>query len=105
MLMKTDEVPHAGKVVLELNVRNHPGVMSHVCGLFTRRAFNVDGIVCMPVSGTTNSRIWLLVNDDDRLQQMERQLEKLEDVFSLHHHRGTHAVFDGLKGFFLHDQS
>ena len=26
--------------VLRLLVRNHPGVMSHVCGLFARRAFN-----------------------------------------------------------------
>ena len=28
------------QVILELAVRNHPGVMSHVCGLFARRAFN-----------------------------------------------------------------
>ena len=26
-------------VILELTVRNHPGVMTHVCGLFARRAF------------------------------------------------------------------
>jgi acetolactate synthase-1/3 small subunit len=37
------------KVVLELGVANHPGVMSHICGLFARRAFNVEGILCMPV--------------------------------------------------------
>ncbi|MDF3008108.1 MAG: ilvN [Enterobacter kobei] len=30
-------------VILELTVRNHPGVMTHVCGLFARRAFNVEG--------------------------------------------------------------
>ena len=33
-------------VILELTVRNHPGVMTHVCGLFARRAFNVEGILC-----------------------------------------------------------
>ena len=33
-------------VILELTVRNHPGVMTHVCGLFARRAFNVEGIAC-----------------------------------------------------------
>jgi acetolactate synthase-1/3 small subunit len=37
------------KVVLELGVANHPGVMSHICNLFARRAFNVEGILCMPV--------------------------------------------------------
>ena len=31
-------------IALELIVRNHPGVMTHICGLFARRAFNVDGI-------------------------------------------------------------
>ncbi|EMK3758521.1 ACT domain-containing protein, partial [Providencia rettgeri] len=36
-------------IALELIVRNHPGVMSHICGLFARRAFNVDGILCMPI--------------------------------------------------------
>lgn len=37
------------QVILELAVRNHPGVMSHVCGLFARRAFNVEGILCLPL--------------------------------------------------------
>ena len=26
-----------------------PGVMTHICGLFARRAFNVDGILCLPM--------------------------------------------------------
>ena len=55
------------KVVLELNVRSHPGVMSHVCGLFARRAFNVEGLLCMPVGEGVDSRIWLLVREDERL--------------------------------------
>ena len=40
-----------GRTVLELDVNNHAGVMSHVVGLFSRRAYNVEGILCMPVSG------------------------------------------------------
>ena len=68
----------AQKVVLEIAVRNHPGVMSHVCGLFARRAFNVEGILCMPVGDGDESRIWLLVFDDARLPQMIAQVEKLE---------------------------
>lgn len=43
-------------VTLELAVRNHPGVMSHVCGLFARRAYNVEGILCMPLAGGKESR-------------------------------------------------
>ena len=54
-------------VILQLTVRNHPGVMTHVCGLFARRAFNVEGILCLPIQDSNQSRIWLLVNDDQRL--------------------------------------
>lgn len=39
-------------VILELTVRNHPGVMTHVCGLFARRAFNVEGILCLPIQNS-----------------------------------------------------
>ncbi|EKT52915.1 acetolactate synthase small subunit [Providencia burhodogranariea] len=67
-------------IALELIVRNHPGVMSHICGLFARRAFNVDGILCMPIKDKDESRIWLLVQKDERLSQMINQVEKLEDV-------------------------
>ena len=45
-------------VIVELTVRNHPGVMTHVCGLFARRAFNVEGILCLPIQGSEQSRIW-----------------------------------------------
>lgn len=67
-------------IILELTVRNHPGVMSHICGLFARRAFNVEGILCLPLNATEQSRIWLLVQEDQRLPQMISQVEKLEDV-------------------------
>jgi acetolactate synthase-1/3 small subunit len=88
------------RLVLELTVRNHPGVMSHVCGLFARRAFNVEGILCMPVGDATRSRIWLLVLDDARLEQMVKQLEKLEDVLNVRRHGTEHGVFVQLEEYF-----
>ena len=97
------EVPeHAGfhKVVLELGVANHPAVMSHICGLFARRAFNVEGILCMPVGGGDTSRIWLLIFEDERLEKMIRQVEKLEDVLYVKKHDGEHPVFGRLDEFF-----
>jgi acetolactate synthase I/III small subunit len=89
------------KVVLELSVRNHPGVMSHVCGLFARRAFNVEGILCMPIGGGSESRIWLSVRDDARLPQMISQVEKLEDVLAVQRHGAEHRVFEQLEAFFV----
>lgn len=68
------------RTVLDVLVNNHPGVMSHVCGLFSRRGFNVEAILCLPVNSGEESRIWLLVNEDERLEQMIRQMRKLQDV-------------------------
>ncbi|MCL2657441.1 MAG: acetolactate synthase small subunit [Betaproteobacteria bacterium] len=90
----------APKIVLELAVRNHPGVMTHVCGLFARRAFNVEGILCMPVGDGSESRIWLLVYDDARLPQMLKQVEKLEDVLAVKRHGADHTIFAKLEELF-----
>lgn len=89
-----------GRTVLELTVRNHPGVMSHVCGLFSRRAFNVEGILCMPVGDGRESRIWLLVAEDERLEQVVKQVKKLEDVLDVRPHPAEHEVFVCLEEFF-----
>lgn len=83
-------------VVLELRVRNHPGVMSHICGLFARRAFNVEGILCLPLNDELHSRIWLQVADDKRLEQMISQVEKLEDVVQLIRHTSDPGIFTRL---------
>lgn len=88
------------QAILELTVNNHPGVMSHVCGLFSRRAFNVDGILCMPLQNTETSRIWLRVREGDRLSQVESQLHKLHDVHEVRRHPPDHGVFGHLEDFF-----
>ncbi len=79
--------------VLELRVRNHPGTMSHVTGLFARRAFNLEAIVCAPVGDGETSTMLLLVADEPRLEQVERQLEKLHDVLSVKHRPDIPAEF------------
>ncbi|TXT26255.1 MAG: acetolactate synthase I/III small subunit [Rhodocyclaceae bacterium] len=88
------------RAVLEIDVNNHAGVMSHVVGLFSRRSYNVEGILCLPVGDGRQSRIWLLVNEDQRLAQMMKQVEKLEDVIAIRRHNADHAVFQDLETFF-----
>lgn len=73
----------AQTIVLELRVRNHPGTMSHITGLFARRAFNLEAIACAPVGDGTTSCIRLLVANEPRLDQVERQVAKLHDVLSI----------------------
>ena len=95
-----NELDALNRAVLEIDVNNHPGVMSHVIGLFSRRTYNVEGILCLPVGDGRQSRIWLLVNEDQRLPQMIKQAEKLEDVIAIRRHNADHAVFGELEAFF-----
>ncbi len=69
--------------IISLTVRNHPGVMSHVTGLFARRAYNLEGIVCGPQNGGDKSRMHLLVRTDKRLNLVIRNIEKLYDVLDV----------------------
>jgi acetolactate synthase-1/3 small subunit len=82
--------------VLRLTVRNHPGVMSHVSGLFARRAFNVEGILCMPIGDGTQSVVLLEVADDARLEQVVAPLRKLEDGRDVRHDPEARAAFDAV---------
>jgi len=87
--------------VLELKVKNHPGVMSHVCGLFARRAYNMEGILCLPMKDNSHSKIWLLVNEEERLNQVIKQTNKLEDVVDIKHHvKVDEHVFSQLEELF-----
>lgn len=84
--------------VLRLLVRNHPGVMSHICGLFSRRSFNLDGIICLPVGDGARSEMLLLVKSDARLAQVVLQLQKLEDVIEVTRAPAMRAAFEVVAG-------
>jgi acetolactate synthase-1/3 small subunit len=84
--------------VLRLMVRNHPGVMSHICGLFARRSFNLDGIICLPIGEGAHSEMLLLVKDDTRLEQVVLQLQKLEDVIEVSRAPTMRAAFETVAG-------
>lgn len=93
------EAAAPGLAVLELVVNNHRGVMIHVCGLFSRRAYDVMGIACMPCRSGCG-RIWVLFAEETRLGQVIKQLSKLQDVIAVRKHGRSHAVFEQLKTFF-----
>ena len=87
-------------ITTDVGQQQPSGVMSHICGLFSRRAFNVEGLLCMPIGIGAQSRIWLRVYADDRLEQMLKQLIKLEDVVGVQRHGADHEVFLCLEEFF-----
>jgi acetolactate synthase-1/3 small subunit len=96
---KRKAVAGPATMVLELTVNNHPGVMSHICGLFSRRAYNLEGIVCIPIASGETSRMWLQVNEEQKLEQVIKQVQKLPDVRSVVRHDEGHEVFNGLSAY------
>lgn len=83
-------------IALRIMVNNHAGVMSHICGLFARRAFNMEGILVTPMPDHATSRVWILVKNDRQVEQMVRQLEKLHDCLSVRAVSVEDSVFDHL---------
>ncbi|MBU1076752.1 MAG: acetolactate synthase small subunit [Spirochaetes bacterium] len=69
--------------IIELTVQNHPGVMSHITGLFSRRGFNLEGILCGQIGDGSKSRMYLLVEKDHRVDQIMKQLKKLYDILDV----------------------
>ena len=92
--------PGSKRHTLSVLVENRPGVLARISGLFARRAFNVEGILCLPIQDSDKSRIWLLVNDDQRLEQMISQIDKLEDVVKVARNQSDPSMFNKITVFF-----
>jgi acetolactate synthase-1/3 small subunit len=72
------------QIVLSLLVDNTPGVLSRVAGLFTRRGYNIDSISAGVTQNPNYTRITVVASGDDAiLEQIEKQLQKLEDVVKI----------------------
>ncbi|MDO4169040.1 MAG: acetolactate synthase small subunit [Lachnospiraceae bacterium] len=72
------------QIVLSLLVDNTPGVLSRVAGLFTRRGYNIDSISAGVTQNPKYTRITVVATGDDIiLEQIEKQLQKLEDVVTI----------------------
>jgi acetolactate synthase-1/3 small subunit len=80
--------------ILELTVNNHPGVMSHITGMFSRRGYNLEGILCGSIGEGSTSIMYLLVKENQQFSQVIHQLEKLYDVLELKQRpEYDHSVF------------
>ncbi len=72
------------KRILSLLVVNSSGVLSRVSGMFSRRGYNIDSLTVGVTEDPKYSRMTVVVSGDDRtLDQIEKQLYKLEDVIQV----------------------
>ena len=72
------------KYTLSVLVENHPGVLSKVSGLFTRRAFNIDSLAVGITEDPNISRITIVADGDEYVvEQLEKQLNKIIPVIKV----------------------
>lgn len=73
------------KYLLVLLVDNRPGVLTHVSGLISRRAFNIESIAAgyTEEDDVTRINIVVSVNDELELEQVVNQLNKLIDIIKI----------------------
>lgn len=66
--------------ILKLEVKNHPGILARVAGLFNRRAYNIDSFSSGQVrEGIYGMTIALSCSQEDMIM-IQKQLNKLIDV-------------------------
>lgn len=72
------------RMVLSILVDNTAGVLSRVAGLFSRRGYNIDSLTVGETQDPAISRMTVLATGDDQiLEQIRKQLLKLEDVIEI----------------------
>ena len=79
--------------VISAIVRNTPGVLSRVSGLFSSRGFNIDSLVVAETEADGLSRMTIVaLGDDAILEQIRKQLSKVIDVVKVHDFSGIDYV-------------
>ena len=73
------------KYILAVLVDNKPGVLTHVSGLISRRAFNIESISAGYTEEPSVTRINIVVSveSENELDQVVNQLSKLIDVIKI----------------------
>ena len=74
------------KYILSVTVQNNAGVLARVSSLFGRRGYNIDSLTVSATTDPKISRMSIIVQGDEPiLEQIMKQLLKLEEVMRVDH--------------------
>lgn len=74
------------KFILSVTVQNNAGVLARVSSLFGRRGYNIDSLTVSATNDPRVSRMSIIVQGDEViLEQIIKQLDKLEEVMRVAH--------------------
>jgi acetolactate synthase-1/3 small subunit len=72
------------KHTLSALVQNESGVLTRIAGMFSRRGFNIESLSVGTCEKPGLSRMTIVaLGDQDEIEQIEKQLDKLIDVISV----------------------
>lgn len=70
--------------IISVLLENESGALSRVAGLFSARGYNIESLTVAPTNDETLSRMTIVTDGDERrIDQIEKQLNKLIDVAAL----------------------
>lgn len=79
--------------VLSVTVRDRPGVLVRIAGLFARRGFNIESLSVAQSEQPGMSRTTFVVTGEDAtIEQVQKQLQKLIDVVKVIDHSESRSV-------------
>ena len=94
------------KFILSVTVQNNAGVLARVSSLFGRRGYNIDSLTVSATNDPRVSRMSIIVQGDEViLEQIIKQLDKLEEVMRVDHIEEHDSVCSELVFVNLHAQA
>ena len=70
--------------IIAVLLENEAGALSRIVGLFAQRNYNIETLTVAPTEDETLSRLTLTtVGDEDTIEQITKQLNKLIEVFKV----------------------
>ncbi len=82
------------KQAYSILVHNNPGLLSRMSGLFSRRGYNIESITAGTTADARYTRITIVASGDEQiLEQIEKQVRKMEDVIDIKFLNDGNSVF------------
>lgn len=82
------------KQAYSILVHNNPGLLSRMSGLFSRRGYNIESITAGTTADPRYTRITIVASGDEQiLEQIEKQVRKMEDVIDIKFLNDGNSVF------------
>ena len=73
-----------GTYILSVLVEDHPGILTRVAGLFSRRGYNIHSLSVGNTHDDTISRITIVVEGDEHIiEQISKQVSKMMEVLKI----------------------